>query len=56
LLGTDNPPDSHRDFADSAIARLATPPFFFCVKVGREMPVFFFIFFLISMDEKERDI
>jgi hypothetical protein len=35
----DHPPDSYRDFADSAIARLATPPFFFYEKVGGEKSV-----------------
>jgi hypothetical protein len=34
---SDHPPDSYRDFADSAIARLDTPPFFFFEKVGGEM-------------------
>jgi hypothetical protein len=54
LLGTDHPPDSHRDFANSAGARPNTPPFFFFEKVGREMPVFFIIFYLIFMYQKEK--
>jgi thioredoxin-related protein len=35
----DHPPVSYRDFADIAIARLATPPFFFYEKVGGEIVV-----------------
>jgi hypothetical protein len=35
----DHPPDSYRDFADIANARLATPPFFFYEKVGGEIVV-----------------
>ena len=33
----DHPPDSYRDFADIANARLATTPFFFYEKVGGEI-------------------
>ncbi len=32
----DHPPDSYRDFADIAIARLTSSPFFFYGKVGGE--------------------
>ncbi len=43
----DHPPDSYRDFADIAIARLATPPFFFYKKVGGEILALFLFLTLL---------